>query len=192
MKAPGETSRAHLTAQILRVNHAGEHGAIAIYRAQIAQLGTRSAELTGWLNETLSHEIRHRDAFTAAMKERSVTPCGALAIWGIGGGALGRTMALLGPFGVMICTASVERVVHRHLQEQVAFLAVYDEGLADLIRDIQREENDHLEFAEAHHNPNSLVARALSLAVAGATALLILASTQGSSLGLTARLNSRK
>jgi ubiquinone biosynthesis monooxygenase Coq7 len=180
-----------LTSQILRVNHAGEHGAMAIYRAQIAQLGHTQPELTKWLSETLGHEIRHREAFRAAMVERSVTPCGALAVWSVGGSVLGRSMALLGPYGVMICTAAVERTVHRHLQDQVAFLSGYDDALAGLIREIQKEENDHLHYAEAHHNPNGLLAKALSSFVAGATALLIMASTQGSSVGLADRINAR-
>lgn len=183
--------KARLARQILRVNHAGEHGAMAIYRAQIAQLGGARPELTEWLNETLGHEMGHKEAFRAAMVERSVTPCGALAVWSVGGSMLGRSMALLGPYGVMICTAAVERTVHRHLQEQVAFLSGYDDALADLIREIQKEENDHLNYAEARHNPNSLIARTLSLLVAGATVLLIMASTQGSSVGLTGRIKAR-
>lgn len=184
--------KAHLTSQILRVNHAGEHGAMAIYRAQIAQLGNTRPELTRWLNETLGHEIQHKEAFRAAMEARSVTPCGALAVWSVGGSALGRSMALLGPYGVMICTAAVERTVHRHLQDQVAFLSGYDDRLADLIREIQKEENEHLSYAEAHHDPNGLLAKALSSFVAGATALLIMASTQGSSVGLTDRIKARR
>jgi hypothetical protein len=89
--------KANLTSQILKVNHAGEHGAIAIYRAQIAQLGNTRPELTKWLNETLGHEIQHKESFRAAMEERSVTPCGALAVWSVGGSVLGRSTALLGP-----------------------------------------------------------------------------------------------
>jgi ubiquinone biosynthesis monooxygenase Coq7 len=183
--------KANLTSQILRVNHAGEHGAMAIYRAQIAQLGNNRPDLTKWLQETLGHEVQHKEAFRVAMEERSVTPCGALAVWSIGGSILGRSMALLGPYGVMICTAAVERTVHRHLQDQVAFLSGYDDGLADLIREIQKEENDHLHYAEAHHDPNGLLAKALSSFVAGATALLIMASTQGSSIGLADRIKAR-
>lgn len=161
---------------------------MAIYRAQIAQIGSARPELTEWLTETLGHEISHREAFHTAMVERSVTPCGALAVWSLGGTALGRLMALLGPYGVMVCTAAVERTVHRHLQEQVTFLSGYDDELADLIREIQKEENEHLNYAEARHDPNGLAARALSILVAGATELLIAASTQGSSLGLTGRI----
>jgi ubiquinone biosynthesis monooxygenase Coq7 len=181
-------SKERVTQQILKVNHAGEHGAIAIYRAQIAQLADREPELAAWLRETLAHEIRHRESFKSVMAERAVSPCGALAVWSIGGSVLGRSMALFGPFGVLICTAAVERTVHRHLQEQVAFLSGYDDALANLILEIQKEENEHLEYAEARHDPEGHLARMLSAFVAGATALLILASTQGSSLGLSRRM----
>jgi ubiquinone biosynthesis monooxygenase Coq7 len=180
--------QARLASQILRVNHAGEHGAMAIYRAQMAQLGNKRPELTRWLNETLTHETNHRERFRAAMADRSVTPCGALAVWSVGGSLLGRSMAMFGPFGVMVCTAAVERTVHRHLNDQVVFLSGYDDALANLIREIQIEENEHLEYAEARHNPAGLFARLLSSLVAGATELLIMASTQGSSIGLSRRI----
>ena len=102
----------------------------------------------------------------------------------IGGAALGRATALLGPLGIVVCTAAVERTVHGHLDEQIAFLAGRDERLTSLIREIQIEEDEHLAFAEARHDRHALGARLLSAFVSGATTFLIALSTRGNSLRL--------
>jgi ubiquinone biosynthesis monooxygenase Coq7 len=183
-----ESPKARVARQILRVNHAGEHGAIAIYSAQVARLRTGNPELAHWLQQTLDHEVKHRSAFQTAMQARKVAPCGALAIWSVGGALLGQITGFMGPFGVMVCTAAVERTVHRHLIEQAEFLSGYDDELAATIREIQTEEDEHLGYAEAHHRRDSLVAALLSSIIGGSTELLIYFSTQGSSFGLHRRM----
>jgi len=56
-------------ARILKVNHAGEYGAIRIYRAQIWVARRRCPEAVAFLEETLGHEIRHCASFFAARSE---------------------------------------------------------------------------------------------------------------------------
>jgi 3-demethoxyubiquinol 3-hydroxylase len=63
------------TARILKVNHAGEYGAIRIYRAQVWMARRLYPDLVGFLQETLQHEIRHCSLFLNAMRERSARPC---------------------------------------------------------------------------------------------------------------------
>jgi ubiquinone biosynthesis monooxygenase Coq7 len=170
--------------RILRVDHAGEHGAVSIYSAQIAGLHGRHTDLRQWLIETLAHEDRHRSAFRAAMPDRAAKPCRAMVVWSAGGWLLGRLTALLGPQAVMACTAVVERAVHGHLRSQAAFLDQVDPALASVVREIQKEEDAHLEFAERHHDADRLTARAIRLIVAAATETLIAISTRGDSLRL--------
>ena len=177
-----------LTRRILRVNHAGEHGAMAIYAAQVARLTRQDAQLVAWLQDTLAHETRHREMFRTAMPSRGAKPCRAMVVWAVGGAVLGSVTALLGPCGVMVCTAAVERTVHRHLDDQVSYLHGRDDALAKIIREIQSEEDSHLAYAEAHHNPRSLGARLLSAVISAATEMLICLSTRGDSLRLTATL----
>ncbi|HKQ10951.1 MAG TPA: demethoxyubiquinone hydroxylase family protein [Rhizomicrobium sp.] len=177
-----------LIRRILRVNHAGEHGAIAIYSAQLAKVPRQHPALTGWLQETLSHEQRHRDAFLAAMPSRGAKPCRLMAVWTIGGAMLGGMTAILGQTGIMVCTAAVERTVHKHLNDQIAYLSGHDAELAAIIQNIRVEEDEHLAYAEAHHDSKSLFARFLSAAVALLTELLIWISTRGDSLRLQAVL----
>ena len=168
-----------LIRRLLRVDHAGEHGAVAIYSAQLARARGKYPDLVPWLEETLAHEKRHQERFRAAMNERAVTPCGALTIWSVGGAVLGAATAAFGRVGVYVCTAAVERTVHRHLVEQAAYLDQADAPLSALIREILVEEDAHLEYAESRHEPGSLPAQALSGLVSAATEVLIWLSTQG-------------
>ncbi|HKP22628.1 MAG TPA: demethoxyubiquinone hydroxylase family protein [Dongiaceae bacterium] len=174
--------------RILRVNHAGEQGAIAIYGAQIARAKLRYPDLLPWLEETLGHEKKHRDTFLALMSTRMVTPCPAVRIWSVGGAMLGFVTALFGRHGVVVCTAAVERTVHKHLVEQITYLQGHDDALADNIRQVQVEEDAHLAFAEANHDPRAPFARILSVLVEIVTEILIWLATRGDSARLGAVL----
>ena len=166
--------------QILRVNHAGEYGAIRIYEAQIALRG-RDQALSAFLRNTVAHEREHCRRFRALMPSRGTQPCGALPLWGLGGVALGAVTALLGPNAVLICTEAVERTVHRHLEEQLAWLGERDIELSGAIRGIQVEELEHLRHAVEEQSAKRRWARALDGLIAGATELLIWLSTYGAS-----------
>ena len=171
-----------LIPRILRVNHAGEHGAVAIYSAQLARARRAYPDLIPWLSETLAHEQKHRTR--EAMPTRTAKPCRLMFVWSFGGAALGALTALSGRTGIYVCTAAVERTVHRHLVEQIAFLERADPALAQIVRDILIEEDAHLAHAEAHHNAHGPFARALAALVSAATETLIFLSTRGDSLHL--------
>ncbi|HYD88756.1 MAG TPA: demethoxyubiquinone hydroxylase family protein [Vitreimonas sp.] len=173
-----------LIPRILRVNHAGEHGAVAIYSAQLARARRAYPDLIPWLEETLAHEQKHRTRFREAMPARAAKPCRMMFVWSVGGAALGALTALGGRTGICVCTAAVERTVHRHLVEQIAFLERADPALAHIVRDILTEEDAHLAYAEAHHNTRGAFARALSALVSAATETLIFLSTRGDNLQL--------
>jgi ubiquinone biosynthesis monooxygenase Coq7 len=100
--------------------------------------------------------------------------------------------AILGRRGVIVCTAAVERTVHRHLAEQIAYVSGRDEELADGIRKVQVEENEHLAFAEARHDPRALLARLLSGPISAITEVLMFLATRGDSLRLNAALRAAK
>lgn len=184
MNGPASTElQQRLVRRILRVNHAGEHGAVAIYSRQL-QNARRYPEFVPWIKEALAHEIGHRARFHAAMPSRSAKPCRLLSVWSIGGTALGWITSALGRNGLMVCTAAVERTVHQHLVEQIAYLDQRDPELARIIREIQVDEDAHLAFADAHHRGETVFARLLSGVVGSMTELLIFLSTRGDSLRL--------
>lgn len=112
--------------QILRVNYAGEYGAIRIYDAQIAIARRLHPAVAGFLADTVVHERRHAGAFRALMPARRTRPCAMTPLWGIGGTLLGFSTALMGTNAMMICTEAVERTVHAHLNEQLALLGGRD------------------------------------------------------------------
>lgn len=125
------------------------------------------------------------------MPTRAAKPCRMMFVWSFGGAALGTLTALCGRTGVFVCTAAVERTVHRHLVEQIAFLEHADPPLAQIVREILVEEDAHLAHAESHHNPDGLFARLLGALVSGATELLIFLSTRGDSLSLKSAMLAR-
>jgi 3-demethoxyubiquinol 3-hydroxylase len=171
-------------ARILRVNHAGEYGAIRIYRAQLWLARRLYPEIVPFLEETLGHEIQHCTLFCDAMRPRNTGPCRAMILWGNGGLALGFLTALLGRDGVWICTAAVEATVHRHLEEQLHFLAGRDPDLYALISAIQEQELMHLKHAEHRMAKNFVRGLVLSALIANATEVLIWLSTWGASTRL--------
>lgn len=170
--------------RILRVNHAGEHGAVEIYGAQLRIMGARNPEVYSWLTETRRHEIEHRKRFHDAMGTRGAKPCRAMFVWRIGGFLLGAGTAILGDRAIFACTAAVEKAVHRHLMDQIAFLDDVDPDLAKINRSILVEEDQHLRFAESKLTLAGHAMPLLKGVVAIATEILILISTRGDSLNL--------
>jgi ubiquinone biosynthesis monooxygenase Coq7 len=175
-------ARERLTiARILKVNHAGEHGAIRIYRAQISVARRCYPDVLPFLKNTLDHEIQHRALFLAAMPKRGARPCRVMALWGNGGLILGLVTALFGRQAIWICTAAVETAVHKHLDEQLLFLQHRDPELFALIKSIQSEELEHLTHAEEHIVATGLWSRLLSAFIAKSTDVAIWLSTWGDS-----------
>lgn len=164
--------------RILKVNHAGEYGAIRIYRAQLWAARRLQPDLVPFLSETLSHEIDHCRHFRDSMGDYKTRPCHAMWLWSIGGLVLGFGTALMGRNAIMACTAAVEATVHRHLDEQIVFLTQVNDPLADLIADIREQEIEHLEFARAHLRETPL-SRLIDGFVGVATETVIWLSTQG-------------
>jgi len=168
-------------ARILKVNHAGEHGAIRIYRAQAWVARRLYPDVVAFLEETLAHEVRHCAVFRAAMPERGARPCRVMSLWGNGGLALGLVSSLLGRQGIWICTAAVESAVHRHLEDQLRFLRDRDDDLCSLILSIQDEEVAHLQHAQQRIVTQAPWARLLSALISACTDAVIWLSTWGDS-----------
>ena len=165
-------------ARIIKVNHAGEYGAIRIYRAQLFVARLWMPELAPFLSETLSHEETHCRRFREAMTERATRPCYAMWLWGLGGTTLGLITAVMGRNAIMTCTKAVEQTVHQHLDDQLRWLAGRDEDLRTTIAAIQVEEDAHLAHACAHLIPSPFN-HLIDMAVTVATEIVIWLSTQG-------------
>ncbi len=138
-----------LADRYLKVNHAGEHGAICIYTAQIHIARLAAPAIVAELVEFRSHEIRHRSIFLAELQRRGRPRCRSYWLCGVGGYILGLITAICGSSAIAATTAAVEKVVLRHLQQQLAALGVSDPLATAAITAIVTEEQQHHDRSEA-------------------------------------------
>ena len=177
-------------ARIVKVNHAGEYGAIRIYSAQIGISAWRYPDVVPVLAEMLEHEKKHCATSFSAMAPRRSRPCRVMPFWGYGGWLLGFVTALLGRQAIWVCTAAVEEAVHRHLDDQLAYLTGRDAELHGIISAIRVEELSHLHHAEAQIVSSAAPYRLLRWSISHATDTLIWLSTWGDSTRMRADLRS--
>ena len=106
--------------EIIRVDHAGERGAIKIYEGQLLALKTlkQDEDLKRKIEEMKIHETEHYEYFEEQIKQRNIKPTKFLPIWDLLGVSLGFGTAILGKKAAMLCTASVEEVIDGHYQNQ--------------------------------------------------------------------------
>lgn len=128
---------------IIRVNHAGEYGAMRIYEGQKAVLG--HSAVAPLLQHMLDQEKEHFDRFDQTMKDRHVRPTLLSPLWHVAGFALGAGSALLGKRAAMACTVAVESVIDDHYEAQLSALKDKPEEapLRVLIENCQQEELEH-------------------------------------------------
>ena len=107
--------------EIIRVDHAGERGAIKIYEGQLLALKTIKQDdgLKDIIEEMKEHEKEHLEYFEIEIQKRKVKPTFFLPLWDVMGVALGFGTAVLGKKAAMLCTASVEEVIEDHYQAQL-------------------------------------------------------------------------
>ncbi|WP_316682833.1 demethoxyubiquinone hydroxylase family protein [Ralstonia flaminis] len=116
------TEQRNLGDRYLKVDHAGEHGAICIYTGQIAIARLFFPDLVPELIQFRSDERNHRAIFGAELERRGLRRCRSYWLCGAGGLALGVLTGLLGRTAVSATTVAVESVVLRHLEQQLAAL----------------------------------------------------------------------
>lgn len=148
---PGQGSLAARLAEILRVDHAGELGAVAIYRGQRAVLGEArgQARVAAQLAEMEAQEAEHLARFEKLIAERRVRPTALAPVWRLAGFAVGAGTALLGEKAVHACTDAVETVIEQHYAGQVEELAAFEPELAAELSKFRGEELAHRDQAVA-------------------------------------------
>lgn len=170
--------------RILKVNHAGELGAIRIYQAQIFISKLFYSDVVAKLSEFLSHEKEHHAIFYQELRNRKWHPCYASFLWSLGGCLLGLLTGILGRSAIMVCTQAVEETVHRHLDDQLYFLKNHDVELYKTIEAIQIQENEHLEHARLNIINKNILSSCIDMAVCFSTETVIFLSTWGDSVRL--------
>jgi ubiquinone biosynthesis monooxygenase Coq7 len=161
-----------LGARILKVNHAGENGAVHIYAAQILVARLTAPALVAGLREFRAHEERHRAIFQAELQRRCRSRCRSYVLCALGGWTLGFVTALLGRTAIAATTVAVERVVLRHLQAQVDELRSSDPAAVQAIESIVADEQRHHDELAAQSS-GGLWVRLLEPVVAASTETVI-------------------
>jgi len=135
--------------KFIRVDHAGERGAIKIYEGQLLALSTivKNHELKKKIEEMQLHEREHCDYFEKEIKRRNIKPTKFLPLWDLLGVGLGFGSTLIGKKAAMLCTASVEEVIDKHYQNQINQLENDEKELKNKIVKFRNDEIHHKDIA---------------------------------------------
>jgi len=135
--------------EFIRVDHAGERGAIKIYEGQLLALNTfvKNDALKKKIEEMKIHEKEHCDYFENEIKKRNIEPTKFLPLWDILGVGLGFGSTILGKKAAMLCTASVEEVIQEHYTNQIEQLESDEKKLKEKIIKFREDEINHKNIA---------------------------------------------
>ena len=173
---PGDPSKDDMVESMIRVDHAGEYGAVRIYQGQLAVLAGTDAEET--IREMTEQERRHLDGFDRLVAERHVRPTVLSPLWHVAGFALGAGTALLGPQAAMACTQAVEEVIDEHYADQAERLGDDEAELRDMIEDYRADELAHRDTAIEQGAKDAPAYEVLTGAVKAGSRLAIWLSTR--------------
>jgi ubiquinone biosynthesis monooxygenase Coq7 len=135
--------------EFIRVDHAGERGAVKIYEGQLLALNTlvKDEKLKKTIEEMKVHEKEHCEFFEKEIKKRNIKPTKLLPLWDLLGVTLGFGSTLLGKKAAMLCTASVEEVIDKHYQNQIDQLDKSEKELKNKIIKFRQDELHHKDIA---------------------------------------------
>ena len=135
--------------EFIRVDHAGERGAVKIYEGQLLALNTliKNESLKKTIEEMKVHEMEHCQFFENEIKKRNIKPTKFLPLWDLLGVGLGFGSTLLGKKAAMLCTASVEEVIDKHYQDQIDQLQSDEKDLKSKIIKFREDELHHKDIA---------------------------------------------
>ena len=135
--------------EIIRVDHAGERGAIKIYEGQLLALKTikQDNDLKDKIEEMKEQEKEHLEYFEKEIQKRKIKPTSLLPLWDVMGVALGFGSALLGKKATMLTTASVEEVIDEHYKNQLKKLGNDEKDLKKKIEKFKEDEINHKNMA---------------------------------------------
>lgn len=157
---------------IIRLNHAGERGAIAVYSAKLLLARILYKDMVDDLEEMLRHERDHFATFGRLLASRKIRACYGLAVWAMGGAVLGTVTALLGRNAIWVCTDSIETTVLHHLQWQLELLNEHDAEAYEAVLSIKEDEEAHQALGAAN-SKGALMSTLISWVVRGSTAFAI-------------------
>lgn len=145
---PGDLPAKEMVDRIVRVDHAGEYGAVRIYQGQLSVLG--SSPIVGAIREMADQEREHLETFDTLVGERRVRPTALMPIWHVAGYVLGAATAIMGERAAMACTAAIEEVIDEHYADQATRLGDDEADLRATIEKFRKDELEHRDTALKH------------------------------------------
>lgn len=146
---PGERAAKRSVESMIRVDHAGEYGAVQIYRGQRAvfdRIESRS-HAAQVIADMEAGEQEHLKTFDRMIAERGVRPTIMAPVWRVAGFGLGAVTALMGERAAHACTEAVEEVIEDHYARQSERLGRDDPELKDVIDRFREDEIGHKQTA---------------------------------------------
>ena len=159
--------------KMIKVDHAGENGAVNIYRAQQLACRVRARRLLPELAHFQEHEEEHRRLFASYLEQNGIRRCVSYHLAAVGGFTLGFVTGLIGPKAVYATTYAVENVVLAHLEHQLAYLKDADPSAHHCVETIVIDEREHHDSAQDKLGPAHPLSKTLILIVKACTEAVI-------------------
>ena len=178
---PGDRDRRQTVERVIRVDQAGEFGAVRIYEGQLAALrwtGRASGEAHAKIAGMARAEREHRAAFDRLMAERRVRPTVLSPLWSLAGFGLGVATALMGDRAAMACTVAIEETIDEHYAAQAAALGDDEAELRTTVETFRADELAHRDEALAAGAEQAPAYPALTAAIKAGSRLAIWLSTR--------------
>lgn len=171
-RLPGDRAPRETLERLIRVDQAGEYGAVRIYEGQMAVLGRRSAN-AAVLKHMRDQEQVHLDTFNDLIRKRRVRPTAMTPVWHVLGFALGAGTALMGEKAAMACTVAVEEAIDGHYKRQADQLGDDESELRETILRFREEELEHRDIGLRNGAEQAPGYPLLSQAIKGGSRLAI-------------------
>lgn len=140
-----ERARRH-AAGLMRVNHAGEVAAQALYHGQ--SLTSRSSRVRADLEQAAVEEVDHLIWCRRRLRELHASPSALDPVWYAGSFTLGTLAGLLGDKVNLGFLAETERQVEAHLSEHLQRLPEGDRRSRAIVQQMKADEEQHARSAE--------------------------------------------
>jgi 3-demethoxyubiquinol 3-hydroxylase len=173
---PGDPPPADEIERMIRVDQAGEYGAVRIYEGQLAVM--RHGRARDEIRHMAEQEARHLARFNELVQSRRARPTLLQPLWHLAGYALGVGTALLGAEAAMACTVAVEEVIDEHYQDQAERLGEADPALRETILAFRDDELAHRARAIEHGAMDTLGYDVISGVIKAGSRLAIWLSTR--------------
>jgi ubiquinone biosynthesis monooxygenase Coq7 len=178
---PGDPEPRDVVERVIRVDQAGEFGAVRIYEGQLAALrwtGRSNSDAGRKISYMARAEREHRAAFDKMMTQRRVRPTLLSPLWSVAGFGLGAVTALMGDKAAMACTVAIEETIDEHYASQAAQLGDDEAELRSTVEKFRADELQHRDEALASGAEQAIGYPALTAAIKAGSRLAIWLSTR--------------